>query len=79
VQRHQQCRGYEGRTGDATGCHLHFSIFSPLDPGRFITDPARVAKSHLPAAEVARNLLPLVVIAAVTLSAASWLFRRRME
>ncbi len=33
----------------------------------------------MPASEVARNLLPLVVIAAVTLSAASWLFRRRME
>lgn len=33
----------------------------------------------LPAAEVARHLLPLVVIAAVTLTAASWLFRRRME
>jgi ABC-2 type transport system permease protein len=34
---------------------------------------------ELPAVEVARNLVPLAVIAAVTLSAASWLFRRRME
>ncbi|HJZ59682.1 MAG TPA: ABC transporter permease [Gemmataceae bacterium] len=33
----------------------------------------------MPAVEVARNLLPLVVIAAVTLSASSWLFRWRME
>lgn len=33
----------------------------------------------LPADEVARALLPLMCIAAVTLSAASWLFRRRME
>ena len=33
----------------------------------------------LPAVEVARHLLPLVVIAAVTLTASSWLFRRRME
>lgn len=33
----------------------------------------------LPAAEVARHLLPLTVIASATLSAASWLFRRRME
>ena len=33
----------------------------------------------MPAAEVVRNLVPLVLIAAVTLSAASWLFRRRME
>ena len=33
----------------------------------------------LPAEEVASRLLPLAVIAAVTLSGASWLFRRRME
>jgi ABC-2 type transport system permease protein len=33
----------------------------------------------LPAADVSRSLAPLCVIAAVTLSAASWLFRRRME
>lgn len=33
----------------------------------------------LPAAEVLRHLAPLAAIAAVTLSAASWLFRRRME
>ena len=33
----------------------------------------------LPAGEVARHLFPLAVIAAVTLSAASWLFRRRMD
>ena len=34
---------------------------------------------QLPAAEVARHLAPLVVIASVTLSAASWLFRWRLE
>jgi drug efflux transport system permease protein len=33
----------------------------------------------LPAAEVAVRLVPLLIIAAVTLSAASWMFRRRME
>ncbi len=33
----------------------------------------------MPADEVARNLVPLAVIATATLSAASWLFRRRME
>jgi ABC-2 type transport system permease protein len=33
----------------------------------------------MPALEVARNLLPLLVIASVTLSTAIWLFRRRME
>jgi ABC-2 type transport system permease protein len=33
----------------------------------------------LPAGEVARNTLPLLAIAVVTLSAAAWLFRRRTE
>jgi ABC-2 type transport system permease protein len=33
----------------------------------------------MPAAEVFRNLLPLVIIASVTLTTASWSFRRRME
>jgi ABC-2 type transport system permease protein len=33
----------------------------------------------MPAAEVVRNLIPLVLIAAVTLSGSSWLFRQRME
>lgn len=33
----------------------------------------------LPAIEVVRHLAPLVAIAAVTLTAANWLFRRRME
>ncbi len=34
---------------------------------------------NMPAAEVAKNLFPLVLIATVTLSASSWLFRHRME
>jgi hypothetical protein len=38
-----------------------------------------VARLDLPGAEVARHLIPLGVIAAVTLGAASRLFRRRME
>ncbi|MEI2298409.1 ABC transporter permease [Ensifer sp. MJa1] len=33
----------------------------------------------IPAAEVVRQTIPLCVIAVVTLSAASWLFRRRLE
>ena len=33
----------------------------------------------LPASELARMLVPLVAIASVTLTSASWLFRRRME
>lgn len=34
---------------------------------------------NMPAAEVFHNLVPLMIIAVVTLSISSWLFRRRME
>ena len=27
--------GYEGRTGHASGCHLHYGLFSPLERGEF--------------------------------------------
>ena len=33
----------------------------------------------LPAAEIAANTLPLALIASVTLGAAAWLFRRRLQ
>lgn len=33
----------------------------------------------MPATDVAANILPLILIAAFTLSVAAWLFRRRME
>jgi murein DD-endopeptidase MepM/ murein hydrolase activator NlpD len=63
--------GYEGRTGDATGCHLHFSIFSPSDPGLFVTAPATVKKSDLPAAEVAR-IDPLAVLPPISTTSITW-------
>lgn len=63
--------GWEGRTGDATGCHLHYSIFRPTDPGRFITDPKIVKRSDLPAAEIAR-IDPLTVLPPVSTTAITW-------
>src|SRR3954447_20086862 len=52
--------GYEGATGFATGCHLHYSLFSPTDPSVFPSDPSLVKRLELPAAEVAR-IDPLAV------------------
>jgi murein DD-endopeptidase MepM/ murein hydrolase activator NlpD len=63
--------GWEGRTGDATGCHVHYSIFSPSDPGLFITNPRSVAHSHLPAAEVAR-IDPMSVLPPLSTTAITW-------
>jgi murein DD-endopeptidase MepM/ murein hydrolase activator NlpD len=56
-----QLLGYEGRTGNASGCHLHYGLFSPDASGRFGIDPAIVDHLKLPAWEVAR-VDPLFVL-----------------
>jgi murein DD-endopeptidase MepM/ murein hydrolase activator NlpD len=53
--------GYEGRTGRASGCHLHYSLFSPLERSTFAIDPAVVKRMKLPALEIAR-VDPLLVL-----------------
>jgi murein DD-endopeptidase MepM/ murein hydrolase activator NlpD len=55
--------GYEGRTGRASGCHLHYGLFSPDDSGRFGIDAGVVERMKLPAWEIAR-VDPLVVLPA---------------
>lgn len=51
-----------------------------LDPLRyFIVIVRGVFLKGLPVEEMLRNTLPLALIALVTLSAAAWMFRRRME
>ncbi len=49
-----QLIGYEGRTGRASGCHLHYGLFSPQETARFGIDPAIVEHMKLPAWEIAR-------------------------
>jgi murein DD-endopeptidase MepM/ murein hydrolase activator NlpD len=53
--------GYEGATGRASGCHLHYGLFSPLEPGRFEIEPDVAKRMKLPAAQVAR-IDPLLVL-----------------
>jgi murein DD-endopeptidase MepM/ murein hydrolase activator NlpD len=55
--------GYEGRTGRASGCHLHFGLFSPLGTSRFGIDPGVVERMKLPAWQTAR-VDPLLVLPA---------------
>ena len=46
--------GYEGRTGRASGCHLHYGLFSPLETDRFGIDPGVVERMLLPPWQTAR-------------------------
>ena len=55
--------GYEGKTGRASGCHLHYGLFSPLELTRFGIDPGVVERMKLPAWEIAR-IDPLLVLPA---------------
>lgn len=53
--------GHEGRTGRASGCHLHYGLFSPLETARFGIDPGVVERMLLPAWQTAR-VDPLMIL-----------------
>jgi murein DD-endopeptidase MepM/ murein hydrolase activator NlpD len=56
-----QLLGHEGATGHASGCHLHYGLFSPLETHRFrLRDDIR-RRMRLPAWEIAR-IDPLLVL-----------------
>jgi murein DD-endopeptidase MepM/ murein hydrolase activator NlpD len=52
--------GWEGASGNATGCHLHYALFSPLETDTLALDPKIAKKTRLPAFEIAR-IDPLLV------------------
>ncbi len=56
-----QLLGYEGMTGRASGCHLHYGLFSPWETATFRIRPDVVARMKLPKAEIAR-VDPLLVL-----------------
>ena len=53
--------GWEGASGNATGCHLHYALFDPLETDTLKLDPKIAKKTKLPGAEIARiDPLPLL-------------------
>ncbi len=53
--------GYEGRTGDATGCHLHYSVFSPHETASIALTRKIAERTLLPGRAIAR-IDPLLVL-----------------
>jgi murein DD-endopeptidase MepM/ murein hydrolase activator NlpD len=53
--------GYEGMTGRATGCHVHYGLFSPLETRTFTIDPGVVKRMKLPSKQIAR-IDPVLVL-----------------
>lgn len=49
-----QLIGAEGATGHATGCHLHYALFSPAERSSMQMDPATADRLLLPRAVIAR-------------------------
>jgi murein DD-endopeptidase MepM/ murein hydrolase activator NlpD len=56
-----QMLGWEGATGRASGCHLHYGLFSPLETTTFGIDPDVVKRMKLPDRQLAR-IDPLLVL-----------------
>ena len=56
-----QIIGYEGQTGNASGCHVHFGLFNPKETATFQLDPAVVSNDLMPPYEIAR-IDPLLVL-----------------
>jgi murein DD-endopeptidase MepM/ murein hydrolase activator NlpD len=56
-----QFLGYEGMTGRASGCHVHYGLFSPLETRTFEIDPDVVKRMRLPKLQIAR-IDPVLVL-----------------
>jgi murein DD-endopeptidase MepM/ murein hydrolase activator NlpD len=53
--------GYEGMTGRASGCHLHYGLFSPYETSLIGFDPRAAGHMLLPT-EMTARIDPLVVL-----------------
>jgi murein DD-endopeptidase MepM/ murein hydrolase activator NlpD len=56
-----QLLGWEGATGHASGCHLHYGLYSPLETATFRIRPDVAKRLRLPNREIAR-IDPLTIL-----------------
>ena len=61
VVRAGQRIGFEGMTGHASGCHVHYGLFSPIETDTFGVRADILKALRLPSAEIAR-IDPLIVM-----------------
>ena len=63
--------GWEGASGNATGCHLHYALFSPTETSMLALDPKIAKKNKLPRFEIAR-IDPLLVLPPLGEAGITW-------
>jgi murein DD-endopeptidase MepM/ murein hydrolase activator NlpD len=63
--------GWEGATGNATGCHLHYSLFSPTGTGAWLLAPDAKSIDLLPHGEIAR-IDPFLVMPPIEDAGLTW-------
>jgi murein DD-endopeptidase MepM/ murein hydrolase activator NlpD len=56
-----QFLGYEGRSGNASGCHLHYGLYSPFERSEIAIERGVAKRMKLPRAEIGR-VDPLLVL-----------------
>jgi murein DD-endopeptidase MepM/ murein hydrolase activator NlpD len=63
--------GWEGASGNASGCHLHYALFSPNETATLALDPKVAKKTKLPPFEIAR-VDPLRVLPPLREAGIAW-------